>query len=140
MVWIVLVAFAITVGIAYGAALGPTAGALMGCGLAVLLVVGVWFTSPVIVVRDGLITAGPASISTSLVATVHTLDADAMRQARDGRHPQADARSYTVVRPWSGSTGVLITLDDPLDPHPSWVITSRAPEALRTALNRAGCS
>lgn len=134
VVWIVLVGFALTVAVAYGSALGPLAGVIMGAGLCALVLTVIWVSSPVISVTDEHLRAGPAIIPLDRIASVLTLDADDMGLARDGRHPQADARCYTIVRPWSGPRGVLIRMDDAADPHPAWVVSSRRPHDLSAAL------
>lgn len=136
IVWLVLVGFALAVAIAYGSALGPLPGLIMGAGLCAIVVAALWVSSPVISVTAGQLQAGPAAIPLSCIASVTTVDGDEMAKARDGRHPEADARAYTVVRPWSGPRGVLIRLDDAHDPHPAWVLTSRRPHDLCAALDR----
>lgn len=107
----------------------------MGAGLCALVLAVIWVSSPVISVTPGHLHAGPAVIPLDRIASVLTLDADDMSLARDGRHPQADARCYTVVRPWSGPLGVLIRIDDAEDPHPAWVVSSRRPHDLCAALD-----
>lgn len=137
VVWLVLIGFTACVGVAYGAALGTVPGLLMGAGLTVLAVALFWFSSPVVQVSGTQVSAGQATIPLHVVSEVVELDPDAMKLARDGRHEHADARSFTIVRPWSGSTGVLLRLADPADPHPSWVVTTRRPRELHNALLRA---
>ncbi|WP_211116393.1 DUF3093 domain-containing protein [Glycomyces buryatensis] len=71
-----------------------------------------------------------AKLPMSVVSDVEVLDrtayADALRVAL---HPLA----FVVQRPWI-SRGVRIVLDDPQDPTPYWVVSSRNPEGLREAL------
>ncbi|MGH3428112.1 MAG: DUF3093 domain-containing protein, partial [Mycobacteriales bacterium] len=45
-----------------------------------------------------------------------------------------DPLAFVVRRPWI-SRAVLITLADPDDPTPYWIISSRRPEALAAAIN-----
>ena len=49
---------------------------------------------------------------------------------------EADARAHLVLRPYV-STAVEITLDDPADPVPYWLISTRRPTELAAALDRA---
>jgi hypothetical protein len=56
-----------------------------------------------------------------------------MREAR--RH--GDPRDYVVLRAWSSRRGVAIDLEDPRDPHPRWIVTTRHPERLAEALREA---
>ena len=137
VVWLVLGAFAGAVGIAYSAALGVLVGVVVGLCLAVLIFTVLWLTSPVVAVSPGTVSAGPATLPILSIAKTSVLDTDDVKLARDGRHPHADARSYTLIRPWAGSAGVLITLFDSADPHPSWVVTSRNPAALIAAIQGA---
>ena len=46
----------------------------------------------------------------------------------------ADGRLFVSLRPWSGADGVLVRLDDPKDPHPAWLFTSRHPARVVAAL------
>src|ERR671918_546374 len=49
---------------------------------------------------------------------------------------EADARAHLVLRPYV-ATSVEITLADPADPVPYWLVSSRRPEALASALTEA---
>ena len=49
---------------------------------------------------------------------------------------EADARAHLVLRPYVASA-VEITLDDPADPVPYWLVSSRRPQELAAALTRA---
>jgi hypothetical protein len=46
---------------------------------------------------------------------------------------EADPLAFAVLRPWVRGT-VRVDLDDPADPTPYWLISSRRPEALVAAL------
>jgi len=130
VIWLILGAFAFAVGIAYAAALGLAMGIAVGGFLAVLIFTVLWWTSPVLAVSPTDILAGSATLPILSIAEASILDAESIKLARDGRHPQADARAYTLIRPWAGNTGVLLRLNDDADPHPSWVLSSRNPTAL----------
>lgn len=56
-------------------------------------------------------------------------------QRRDLLGPAAHPLAFVILRPWVG-TAVLIELDDPADPTPYWVISTRHPAALAAALAR----
>jgi len=47
----------------------------------------------------------------------------------------ADPLAFMVLRPWVRGT-VRVDLDDPADPTPYWLISSRRPEALVAALSQ----
>lgn len=64
-------------------------------------------------------------------ATVHTgEDATAQR-----RH-ELDRRAYLVVRGWVPDV-VKVSLDDPADPTPYWLLSTRRPQQLARVLNDA---
>jgi len=74
-----------------------------------------------------------ARLPLSVIADVIPLDAAGKREVLGvGSHPLA----FVVQRPWiKGAVQVL--LDDPADPTPFWVVSSRHPVELATALLRA---
>ena len=50
--------------------------------------------------------------------------------------PDADARAWLQVRPYL-DTAVRVDVDDPDDPTPYWVVSTRDPEAVAAALRPA---
>jgi hypothetical protein len=82
--------------------------------------------------RDGVIRAGKEELPVMQVTTITALDRDETR-LRLG--PQADPAAHTVVRGWIGSS-VLLRLANP-DPVPYWVISTRHPEQLVTAIKQS---
>jgi hypothetical protein len=98
-----------------------------------------WLGSAQVEVRDGLLYAGPARIPLSRVAAAEALDKEATRRVHG---IEADARAFLVTRPYI-SRSVKVVVDDPADPTPYWLISSRHPRQLAAALaahgsNRAG--
>lgn len=77
--------------------------------------------------------AGRAHVPVAVCGEPQTLDAE---QLRGVLGPQADARSFVLVRPYSRG-GVLVPLQDPGDPTPSWVVASARPQALAGAMREA---
>jgi hypothetical protein len=49
---------------------------------------------------------------------------------------EGDPAAFVSIRPWIGP-GVQVWLDDPEDPTPYWVISSRSPSRVVEALRRA---
>lgn len=109
----------------------------VSASLVVLVVplVGAWWLGrlPVRVVdADGetWLHVDDARLPMSAVADVEVLEpvpySDALGVAM---HPLA----FVVQRPWI-NRGVRVVLDDPEDPTPYWVVSSRRPERLREAL------
>lgn len=85
-------------------------------------------------VRDGVLTAGRARISLEHVGEVEALDAAATRLLA-GR--DADARAYLLLRPYL-HRAVRIGIDDPADPTPYWLVSTRRPDRLAAALRGRG--
>lgn len=81
-------------------------------------------------VEDGELHVDDAHVPVALLSAAEPLDAAAKQRAM-GRelHPYA----FVVHRPWV-RTAVRLTLDDPADPTPYWLVSTRHPGALATAL------
>ena len=83
-----------------------------------------------VVVADGEFRVDDARLPVSFIADVVALDAEGRREALGvGAHPLA----FVIQRPWIGPA-VQVLLDDPADPTPYWVISTRHPVELATAL------
>ena len=99
-----------------------------------LVVLLIWllrgYGSARIVVTDEWLQAGRARIERRYLGKVEVLDVAQMRAIAG---PQADARAFLALRPYL-AVGVRITLDDPRDPTPYWLVSSRHPLALAAAL------
>jgi hypothetical protein len=121
------------VGIAYAAAYGSAWGWVIGSTLAVLVASLLLATTVTLRVDDRVVRAGRARLPLLTVTGVATLDREAMIAAR--RH--GDPRDYLVLRAWSSRVGVAITLEDPRDPHPCWIVTTRHPDRFAQAINEA---
>jgi len=128
--WVFAVLFAATLAGAFGFYLGR--GWALGIGLPALVFVGLGFlaSSYVIEVDDTEVRIGRAVIGRSWVDAVRPLDAAATRARSE---VDADARAHLVLRPWV-STTVELTLADPADRVPYWLVSTRRPGALATAL------
>ena len=81
-------------------------------------------------VEDGVLYAGRAHVDTSLLGAVTALDAD---QTRRVAGVEADARAFLVLRPYL-KRAVKVQLDDPADPTPYWLLSTRHPDRLAAAL------
>lgn len=129
--WLIALALILMLSVAYGAALGRSAG--WGVALVSIVVVGLLLivSAPRIAVGEGMLEAGRARLPLSVVAEARGVSAEEIRALRG---PGADARIYTLLRSWSTGGAVLITLADGDDPHPAWLISSRDPESLSRAL------
>jgi len=79
---------------------------------------------------------GRASIEHAYIASSQALAAE---EARQRAGVGADARAHLVLRPYV-RTAVEITLDDPDDPVPYWLVSTRRPQQLAEALREAASS
>jgi hypothetical protein len=105
------------------------AGGVLGVLFVGFLIAG----SPVIAVRDGMLHAGRARIPVDLLGAPVPLDGEAARVARG---PELDPRAWHVIR--GGIDGIVVVpVEDPDDPAPAWVISSRTPDRLTAAIRRA---
>ena len=112
------------------APLNPDVAVLTAAAGVLILLVALWATTPAIYVDDRWLRAGRAQIRRELIGDPVALGAQDMRVAR-GR--SLDARAYLCIRGWL-PLGVKVMLRDPDDPTPYWLISSRRPEKLVSAL------
>ncbi|SER35900.1 Protein of unknown function [Microlunatus flavus] len=128
--WALDVLFGLTLGVAFGYYLGLAWG--LGVGLFALVVVALGFLTAAYTteVDEAEVRIGRAVVGREWIGAVRPLDAAATR-ARAG--VGADARAHLVTRPWIATT-VEITLADPADRVPYWLVSTRRPAALATAL------
>ena len=95
-----------------------------------------WFGRAALVVRNGVLHAGTAHIRVALLGEPEPLDADGTRRVLG---VEADARAFLVTRPWL-KRSVRVPVLDPADPTPYWLLSSRRPQLLVEALERASTS
>ncbi len=81
-------------------------------------------------VRDGELRAGRAHIALHHLGAATALDAE---QAHRLAGRDADARAFLLLRPYL-RRAVRIEVDDPADPAPYWLVSTRHPERLVQAL------
>lgn len=129
--WIAALAFAAVWGWVF---LIATTWGIAGVVTAVLAAAGlyaVWrYGSVTITVTPEGLRVGPAFVEARHLGGVRSLDRATYRtQLGTG----ADARAYLMTRPYLDH-GVVITIDDPSDPAPYWLVSSRRPDALAAAL------
>jgi len=96
-----------------------------------LSVVGLWWLGRVrVAVVDDELRVDDARLPVRFVADAVPIDAAGKRELLG---PSADPLAFVVQRPWiKGAVQVL--LDDPADPTPFWVVSTRHPIDLATAL------
>ncbi|WP_250038188.1 DUF3093 domain-containing protein [Paractinoplanes maris] len=90
----------------------------------------VWISRIRVAVTDGEFQVDDARLPVEFIKDVVALDAEGKREALGvGAHPLA----FVVQRPWIGPA-VQVLLDDPDDPTPYWIVSTRHPVELATAL------
>lgn len=116
--------FLVFLPISVPAGIATAIGLYAGC--IVLLVIA----SPRIEVTDAELVAGRARLPRAVVATATAFTGDDATMQR-GR--SLDARAWLLIRGWV-SPVVRVELDDASDPTPYWLISTRRPNELVTAL------
>ena len=92
----------------------------------------VWrYGSLLIAVEPDGLRVGAAFVETAHLGAVTSLDRSSYR-TRLGTG--ADARAFLATRPYLDH-GVVVAIDDPADPTPYWLVSSRRPDALAAALD-----
>ncbi|SCG52880.1 Protein of unknown function [Micromonospora rifamycinica] len=92
---------------------------------------GLWWLGRVrVAVDDAELRVDDARLPVRYVADAVPLDAEGRREVLG---VGADPLAFVVQRPWIGGA-VQVVLDDPDDPTPFWVVSSRRPTELAAAL------
>lgn len=112
---------------------GAVAWAVTGAAVALMATLFLTYGAALVSVEDGWFRAGRARVELRFVGEVVPLDAEATRLVA-GR--DADARAYLLLRPYR-KKAVKVSLNDPADPTPYWLVSTRRPDALAAALTRA---
>ena len=128
--WVLLVVFSAMMAVAF-VPLDPRVAALVAVAVLVVGAVLLVGLAPRVEVRDGVLRAGGAHIPVHLLGPAVTLDAEATR-AELG--PRLDARAHVCLRGWI-HTAVRVEVNDPRDPTPYWVVSTRRPASLVAALH-----
>ncbi|NAZ87441.1 DUF3093 domain-containing protein, partial [Kineococcus indalonis] len=83
-------------------------------------------------VSGGELRAARARVPLSVVSRVDVVSAG---QRRAALGTELDARAHLAIRSWV-PTAVRVHLDDPADPTPYWVVSTRRPQQLADAIAR----
>ncbi|GIJ20308.1 hypothetical protein Vlu01_09320 [Micromonospora lutea] len=89
-----------------------------------------WLSRIRVAVADGELRVDDARLPVRFVADAVALDAEGRREVLG---VAADPLAFVVQRPWIPGA-VQIVLNDPADPTPFWVVSSRHPVELAEAL------
>ncbi|MGY4642729.1 DUF3093 domain-containing protein [Cellulomonas sp. URHB0016] len=131
LAWVLLAVLAGMLGIALVPVDGRTGAAVALLTVAVGSVV-LLRTSPTVQVDHGVLRAGTAHVPLAVLGAARALDGD---ETRAELGPRLDARAHLCHRGWV-RTAVRFELLDPQDPTPYWVVSSRHPDALVSAVRK----
>ncbi|HEV7191987.1 MAG TPA: DUF3093 domain-containing protein [Jatrophihabitantaceae bacterium] len=98
------------------------------------LVIVWWLGHSRLEISAGELRIRGAHLPLNYVSGAVALDAATLRRVV-GR--EGDPASFISIRPWIGP-GVQVWLDDPDDPVPYWVVSSRRPDRVVEMLRKAG--
>ena len=110
----------------------PLLGVLVGLALWLLLVGLLWWSAPIVSLDGEVFRAGRARIERRYIAGMEAFDGE---EARAQKGTQLDARAFLVIRPWVHPV-VKVTLNDPADPTPYWLVSTTRPQLLVEAFSR----
>jgi hypothetical protein len=93
-----------------------------------------WLGRSTLQIADGELRIRGAHLPLGYISGSIALDERTLRRVV-GR--EGDPAAFVSIRPWIGP-GVQLWLDDPDDPAPYWVVSSRHPDRVVAALRAAG--
>lgn len=135
--WLIPLSAATALALAYSVALGPVGAlvtfiAVFGIGAYILL-----RSFATVRVDDQVFRAGAARLPLAFAGRVRVLDEDAAARVRSSG---ADAQAYYLLRIGYSKRAVAVEVTDQRDPHPYWVVSTRRPEELASAIMEASAS
>lgn len=113
--------------------INQTVGVIVAILLYVAIVLVLIATSPVVEITAETLSAGRATVPIELIGRVTAYSGD---DATLQRGQKLDARAWLLIRGWIAPV-VKVELSDPTDPTPYWIISSRNPDAIVTAISDA---
>ena len=110
----------------------------IGIAVGLVLVISIWavlfFLAPVIQVGNSNLVVGRAEIPRNLLGKIEEISKDRIFSERG---PNLNPAAYRVFQ-GTVKTAVKIALNDPNDPTPYWIISTRKPAQLSEALRAKG--
>lgn len=107
------------------------AAALISAGFGALVALGfLAYGGARVTVDEHELRAGKAHIDLAFLGECEALDKEATRRVAG---VEADARAHLLLRPYL-KRAVRVRIEDPDDPTPYWLISTRNPERLAAAL------
>jgi hypothetical protein len=106
----------------------------IGIAVGLILVISIWaalfFLAPVIQVGSSHLTVARAKIPRNLLGNIEEIAKD---QIFSERGPKLEPAAYKVFQ-GTVKTAIKITVNDPNDPTPYWIISTRKPAQLAEVL------
>ncbi|GAB7003865.1 DUF3093 domain-containing protein [Nocardioides sp. AN3] len=131
--WVQGVMFVATLWLALVVAVpGPLAWSVTAAILGLMSLAFIAYGAASIEIDGQHLRAGRARIEAGYLGAVAPLDAEATRRTAG---VEADARAFLLLRPYV-KRAVKVEITDPADPAPYWLLGTRHPEGLASALAR----
>ncbi|QTX04569.1 DUF3093 domain-containing protein [Agromyces archimandritae] len=108
-----------------------TVGFVVAGVLYAAVVIALLLSTPAVEVGDGMLRAGRAGIELEHLGEAVPFDGAA---ARTEKGTALDVRAYLLLRGWIHPV-VRIPVEDPADPAPYWLVSTRRPKELAAAIN-----
>lgn len=113
--------------------INQTVGMIVAIALYIAIVALLILASPVVEVTATHVVAGKARLP---IAVIGELSAHFGDDARAERGPELDARAWLLIRGWIEPVVKVLLVDD-ADPTPYWLVSTRRPEAVISAVAEA---
>ena len=113
--------------------INASVGVVVAVALYAACVVGLILGSPVVEVTDREFVAGGAHLPLAAAGSVTPYRGD---EAQLERGQRLDARAWLLIRGWV-SPVVKVEVDDAADPVPYWLVSTRRPEQVAEAIQKA---
>lgn len=111
--------------------ISTTVGIICAIALYAAILAALLLTTPVVEVTDALFAAGRARLPLAVVTGAEPFNGAAATAQRGTR---LDARAWLLLRGWIPGL-VRVELDDPSDPTPYWLVSTRQPTKLAAVIN-----
>jgi hypothetical protein len=131
--WVFVLVMTSSLGIAYGRAYGNDLGLMVGIAATILLGIGIVVNTPLIQIDELNFRVGRARLPLQFVGKIQKLDD---QQSRRARSTDANSNAHFQLRGGIKNT-VIVEVTDPQDPHPYWQVSTRKPDELIAALQKA---
>ncbi len=105
-------------------------GLVIGPTVVVAIWAALYLFSPVIQVGKQFLSVGPATVPRTMIGKIIEIPKD---QIFHERGPGLDPASFKMFQ-GTVRTALKITINDPLDPTPYWIVSTRRPTQLATVL------